>query len=138
MATKQERVKSLTAFLTAKDFKYSLQENDRVLMGFNLDNTDSIDIIIDFDDDGDSVHFVALGIARVPENKIANVLLALNQTNMNYRWVKWFVNDNRNIMADCDAVIEDQTVNDECLEIVLRLVNIVDAVYPDLMKAIYA
>ena len=46
MATKQERVKDLTAFLTAKDFKYSVQENDRVNMGFNLDNTDSIDVIM--------------------------------------------------------------------------------------------
>ena len=40
--------------------------------------------------------------------------------------------------AEADAVITQETVGPVCIEVMLRLVNILNDVYPDIMRAMWA
>ena len=75
---------------------------------------------------------------KVPEERMANMLLAVNKTNKAYRWIKWYIDDDRDVIADCDAVIDDSSASQECFEIILRMAHIIDTAYPELMRSMYA
>ena len=49
--------------------------------------------------------------------------------------MKFYVDTDRDTRAELDAIIDPQTVGQECLALVRRMVNIVDDAYPILMAA---
>lgn len=66
------------------------------------------------------------------------MLKACNEANKQFRWIKFYVSDNQEVMAEDDAVLDMASVGEECIELVARMVRVVDEAYPKFMKAIYA
>ena len=61
-----------------------------------------------------------------------------NELNNKYRWVKFYLDDDSDVVAQIDAYVDDETCGGECLSLVRRMVNIVDGGYPTLMQALIA
>lgn len=91
-----------------------------------------------FDLDGESVQVATSPIASVPAEKTAQLLYALNDCNHKFRWVKFYLDDDNDVIAESDAIIDEQNAGAVCFEIVMRTASIIDDAYPDIMKAVFS
>ena len=127
------------AFMDQNGIKYTDIDERAVRLAFNADNVpQGIMIVVVFDTENrNKVHLMS-GFAKVPEAKFAQVLMAVNEANAKFRWVKFYINDNMTIQAEDDAVLDLNSVGQEAAELAFRMSNIIDEAYPSFMKAIYS
>ncbi len=128
--------------LDEKSIKYSYFEetadrNEAVKVTFSGKNADSLTLFFFFDGNGRSVNLKSFDIARVPEAKLMEAYVLLNELNANYRWVKYYLSQENTVTVSGDAVLDETSVADECEEILFRYLNIIDESYPKLMKVIW-
>ena len=97
-----------------------------------------LSFIFFFDSDGGSVNVKVFSICKAEEEKIMNMYVVLNEINNEYRWIKVYLDDDNEVTASGDAIVNDDTAGEECFEILLRYLSILDDVYPRLMKALWA
>ena len=122
--------------LQREGLKYTDLDEFRVKLRYTADNTNNIEIMVIFDKDGEGL--VALrcwSFGKCPNGKRAALLEACNKLNTEWRWVKFYIDDDEDVSAALDAVVDIDTVGDECVQLVRRMVNIYDDAYPVLMKA---
>ena len=134
-----ELAKVVSAFFDTKDLKHELTgENESVIMtGFGgKENVGSVGLVLFFDEER-TVHFTTKDFVHVPQNRMDAIYPLLNELNKRYRWAKFTVDDEGDIFAETNGVLDLDTCGDECIEIILRLVDIVDDAYPSIMKGIY-
>ena len=136
MATFREE---FLAFMDKNDVKYTELDERAVSLSFSSDVVpQGVRVLVIFDSDNkNTVHFIVGGIAKVPEAKFAAALLAVNEANSKYRWVKFYIDDEMSVIADDDAVVDMNSVGQEIVSMAFRMSDIVDDVYPSFMKAIY-
>ncbi|MBQ9413931.1 MAG: YbjN domain-containing protein [Clostridia bacterium] len=91
-----------------------------------------------FDGDDDGIH-VALRtlFANCPEEKFAEALILCNELNVKYRWVKFCIDSDRDIMVEDDAVLTPSTAGEECFELLSRTAYILDDVKGLIFSTIY-
>ncbi|MCD8105286.1 MAG: YbjN domain-containing protein [Lachnospiraceae bacterium] len=107
-----------------------------VRCGWSLSNT-SIDILVVFPQDGKYASLRCFNFAKAPKDRLGQALIACNELNRKYKWVKFYVDGDGDVTAEDDAIIDAATCGDECFELMLRMTKIVDDSYPVIMKAIY-
>ena len=135
---------NLIAFETALDqrgIKYSELDNAKqpaVRIGYSLQNMNHLDVFFWFDEDGETMHFGSGVLAHVPENKTEVALRAINDANVNYRWLTFFLDKDNDIVASGDAILSPNVVGDTCYELLNRTLSICDEAYSNFMKAIWA
>ena len=128
-----------TRYLDGRGIKYREMNENNVRISYSGDNTNDISVNVIFDEDGDGL--VALrcwSFGKVPEDKRSKMLETCNDLNNNYRWVKFSIDKDNDIAVSLDAVIDIQTVGEECFQLVMRTVNIYDEAYPILMHALWS
>lgn len=118
--------------------KYEDRNDFVVKVTYGGDNLKSIPIFVFFDEDGDPiVQFKCWDIANF-KDKEAKGILACNEANTQYRWVKYSIDKDADVVASIDAYIDDDTCGAVCLSLVRRMVNITDDVYPIFARAIWS
>ncbi len=125
-------------FFDAQGVKNQVIEDEKVLrVGFNLEAT-SIEVILIFDDNDRSVGLRSFGYVKFPADKKDRMYKVCSQLNDDYRWVKFYVDEDHNFitMAD-DAIVQVDGCGDELLELVMRMAKIGSDAYPKFMQAIY-
>ena len=122
--------------MRAKNIPFSVRENNcidiydynrgcgavRVMVGFNNE-----------DDNRPSFHCYDLG--NFPKEKTAAALVACNNANIDYRWVRFYLDDDNDVVAAADAVVDEFTSYDEIMEMVFKISGIVNKVYESFMQA---
>ena len=117
--------------------KYTDEKENVVCVSFSGKKLNTIPIYVFFDKDGEGlVQLACWNIANF-KDKFAAGILACNQLNAEYRWVKYYLDDDTDVRCTLDARIDEMTCGEECLEMVLRMVNIIDESYPTFMKALW-
>ncbi|MGI6221196.1 MAG: YbjN domain-containing protein [Coriobacteriales bacterium] len=91
-----------------------------------------------FDDDGNSVHVLTAPIANIPEERIPRMLEVLNDLHNRFRWIRFYIDGDNDLVADTDIIIDDVTAGDMCVEIVMRTASVIDDAYADIMRAVWA
>lgn len=128
-----------TNYLDMKGVKYTVDNEYKLHVSFSADNTSSIVVNVIFDKEGNGiVRFVVWSIGKFPESKIGAGMVACNELNKKYRWVKFYIDADDEGCAEMDAIVDEETAGQECHELLYRVVNIVDEAYPDIMRALYA
>lgn len=87
------------------------------------------------DEDGTGAHVVSSPIVSVQTDRYAQLLSACNECNTTYRWAKFYIDEDSDLMVECDVPLRDSSVGDECVEVVMRLADIVDQAYATIMRA---
>ena len=86
-----------TEYLDGKDIKYTAKENegksDWVSVKYSAENMESINLSFFFDQDCQSFALRVFSIAKVPQNKIPAVLSVCNELANDYRWVRFYVDN---------------------------------------------
>ena len=125
-------------FLAAKGVKYIDHDERVVELRYGAENITSLRILVFFDRNNENaVHFVGTDICTFKDEKIPAALVTCNQLNGKFRWIKFYIDEDQEMRAEADAVLDINSVGEECYELVGRLVGIVDEAYPDIMKAMF-
>ncbi|WP_160214159.1 YbjN domain-containing protein [Adlercreutzia aquisgranensis] len=142
MASGASNAQLFCDLLDEKEIKYQtndLQDGDvLVQMSWNAENAPTIEIYVILDGDGESCAIRALPQVRVPENKLEGVWSLANSLNARFRWARFYTDSDNDVVLQCDAVLTETTAADVCFELSLRLLNIADEAYPDMMKQLWA
>lgn len=123
----------------ADDIDTTKNGKDVVRVTYRADNVDKIVFKIFVDPDADNVAIRVWSIAKANNNnQYAALTMALNKVNNDYRWYRFYLDDDNEVTAAADAVVDLNTIGAVTHELIARGVNIIDEVYPSLMKALWS
>ncbi len=108
-----------------------------VKCGWHLSNT-TIDVLVAFSENCRYAALRCFRIATVPKDRLGQAILTCNELNNTYKWVKFCVDDDGDVTAENDAILDAATCGAVCLELMARMTQVINEAYPKLMKAIYA
>ena len=130
-------VKVMQQFLESQEIKYDLVRDNVIRVGWNFEGG-NMDIYFDFDDDDSRVHLEGLNFIKVTEDKYDKLYKVLNTVNDEYKYVKFVLDtENGQINARDDALIQLDSCAQECYELMIRMLQIVEGAYPEFMKALW-
>ena len=138
----KEQVNQVERAFVEQGLKFEhIDDYDKPLLVLNFGGGDfsytHVAIHVFFDLDGCSIQILTSPIANVPVEKTASALLALNECNHLFRWVKFYLDEDNDVIANTDLIFTAQNAGEACIEIVLRCASIIDDAYPRIMKAIW-
>lgn len=120
---------------------YPQMDNDSpevITITTSTDTIQSITVYFFFDSDGTSVHLKTSALCKVPDDKLMEIFVGVNNLNTNFRWVKFTLDDDNEVAAEDDAVLDPNDCGEECLELLAHMVSISEKAYPALMKILFA
>lgn len=127
------------AYMDREGIKYTDVNERNVRVTYNGDNCRSITVSVTFDDkDGHGAHFVCYDIGSFKGDKYANALLLSNELCCKYRWVKFYLDSDKDVVVDCDASFDLASCGYVCRRMVSHVVSIVDEAYLEYMKIKFA
>lgn len=108
-------------------------------VSFSGENMNTIKTRFIFEEDGESVAIRVFDMVKVPAEKVDVMYPAINAVNKRFRFAKFVLDtDDNTIQAELDAAFRSRDVGEICYELLIRMVDICDTAYPDLMKALWA
>ena len=100
-------------------------------------NFSTIPIYIYFDEDGDAnIAVKSWNVANFAGQRDAAIVLC-NELNEKYRWVKFYVDEDADVVAELDAMIPEQNCGPVCMNVVRRVTSVVDDAYPFFMRELW-
>lgn len=123
--------------------KYSIEEfedGSTLWVRFTINNGPSLQVkFISLDDKNDVAIRLFRIVENVEESKVDEMLKAVNECNCEYRYLKFILDDECDVNIEYDLALraENTSVGAEACEILVRIVKIVDEVYPKFMKIIW-
>ena len=109
-----------------------------VVCGFNGKNNAVYDVFMIFDEDNVGVSLRVFRLVAVPEDRTNKIYDVVNDLNLRFRWVKFFCDHDSYVNVQEDATLNEADCGKTCVRMMMRAVAIIDAAYPDLMRAIWA
>ncbi len=126
------------AKLRAKELTFNVSEMSdgdiRVMVPFS---GKQFNAIFSGDDDGRRVAMRTV-FEKCPEDRMADLLIVCNSLNVQYRWLKFCVDNDNDIMVEDDAILSPESAGEECFELLVRTASILDDVKPVIMRALYS
>lgn len=141
MASAEDIKRLFIKTLDGQDVKYddvSDSDTQVVRVGWHTKAYDSLGIYFFFDEDGTSAHIQATIPISIPEDRLPNMLMAINSANRSYRWIDFYLDEDGDVTGEMDAVLDTATAGDELFELMIRFVDICNDVNPTFMRAIWA
>ena len=125
------------ANLNAKGLRFSTADlNDGGTCVSIMFNGKTTNLFFGGDDNGTHVALRTV-FERCPSDRLADMLIVCNSLNLQYRWLKFCIDNENDIMVEDDAILSPETAADECFELLARTVRILEEVKPTIMRAIY-
>lgn len=128
------------AFFDSIGLKYDYKgdQNQVIDTGMGgLDNLPGVRMVFIFDIEGNGVQACIPALLSVPADKVDNMYRTINAANSKYRWVKFYIDEERDIRVEVDALLDQDSCGEECLGLFQRLAHIADDAYPMFMKEIW-
>lgn len=130
--------KIVAQFFESKEMSAQVIDDNVLRLGWDFKGG-SMAIFFHFDETDTHVHLEGYDFIKVPEDKFDNMYKVLNECNDTYTHIKFVLDTKRKeINARDDDVIQLDTCGPECLELMIRMVKVVEDAYPTLMKALWA
>lgn len=109
-----------------------------VVCGIQGKHNARYDVLFIFAQDQHSVTMQILGLLQYDEDREADMRAIANELNGTYRWFKFFTKENKKISVQADAIISEETSDRICIELLLRVMRIIDEAYPKFMHALWS
>lgn len=122
--------------LKSKNLTYDVQDlGDKTLVSFPYQNMKILFLFAG--QQGEQAQLIT-SLEHVPEDKFVDLVLACNQLNNQFRFIKFTVDKDNDVMARADAILDTTSAGDECFELLIRSLQIIQDAKPLIMKSIYA
>ena len=126
-------LEAFTRRLDDEKIHYSVDaEKDIVRVRFNGEYFRSVTFTFIFDSDGESFGLRVFSIAQFTNAQLEDAYEFCNRMNERFRWLRLYVDGDRELTAGLDAVITPATAGAICSELLHRAVNIVDSICKEL------
>ncbi len=123
--------------LNERRIAFSDFNDTTVRIVYTGNNLKSIPIFIAFDEDDDPIsELFCFEIANF-KDKEGEGLVACNDLNQEYRWVRFYLDDDCDLAVASDGDFSPNAVCDDCLINIQRLVNAIDQAYPTVVQALW-
>ena len=107
------------------------------------------EVLVDFPFEGKAVKCIFAGndgeylslylvYEKIPEDKMADLIFLCNELNAKFKWVKFYVDKDGDLMLQDDSILTPETAAMEAFELLLRMISIGQDVKASVMRAIYA
>ena len=131
-------MKMVEQFFESKETTPQRVGDDLLRVGWNF-NGGKISIFFRFDESDTHVHLEGMDFVTVPKDKFDAVYPVLNELNDKYVHVKFVLDtSDGEINARDDDIIQLDSCGPECFELMIRMVQIVEDAYPQIMKAMWS
>lgn len=100
-------------------------------------NMSKIPVLVFFDEQNAVVRVRCCEICNLGRNESFG-LRSCNEANAQYPWVKFYMDQEGNVISGVDAYLEEHTCGRECLELVRKLARITDEAYRIFVGEIWA
>ncbi len=127
-------------YMDGNEIKYTDLDDDAVRVSYNGEHIPTITVMCFFDEDSDGNGQVTLRsweICRVPADKRKEANEACNEANSKFRWAKFYIDEDNDLCAQIDAMLDEDSCARICDRLIERLVSIVDEAYPAIMKVLW-
>jgi len=124
-----------------EDLKVFVEEDSdssHVWLQFGLDAGGSYRIRFISRDNDNDVAVRVFGLTKVPEQQRTKVILALNELNSKYRFLKFVCDADGDVNVEYDYLMRDVNPAASAHELVFRIVKILDNSYPVIMRAMWS
>lgn len=126
------------SYMDSEKIKYSDDGEYRVRVSYNGDNLKTIHMYVFFDkDNGPRAQVRCWQIANFKNKEDLGIRLC-NELNNEYRWLKFYLDKDADIVASLDTYMDERTCGFFCLDLVKRSVSIIDEVYPRIARTLFA
>lgn len=130
----QQYAQEFMRYLQANGVRYTESDDNVINIAYCGQNLETVEVYVFFDDDGEPfVQFRCWDIANFKEDPDAAIVMC-NDLNAAYRWVKFFPDEDGDIIATIDTMIDINTCGYICLSLVQRMVSIIDEAYPEIER----
>ncbi len=131
-------LRPFVSYLDAEGIHYDIPDENVVRIHFAGENMPGIMIVVVFDDDGDNwAELACSGIGRFKDQKFAPGLFLCNQLNNKYRYVKFHIDEEKDVIVRGDCHMNPATAPQDCMEMVNLLASLVDDSYPEFMRILW-
>lgn len=127
---------SFISYLKEINFKFQEIEDNVITFGMSGDNVKGVKYFVSFDEGGDTINITGTDIASF-KDKLTQGFITVNRLNVHYRWIKFVIHEDGDLITFTDAVIEPNTAGKEIMELIGRNINILDEAYPEIMREIW-
>ena len=123
------------------DLKYTVREIEKVsFLEAGLASHQGIQSPIRFlssDDDNDVAVRIS-PLVRVPEDKTGEILKLINGYHSRYRYIRFCLDSDNDLIAGYDLAVKAENIGETALEIFIRFSQVLDDVYPEIMRVIWS
>lgn len=95
-------------------------------------------LFIQTDDSGNDVAFRSAPIANFPENKRQDGYMLVNELCGEYRFAKFVLDDDGDLMVEYDFPLALQPIGKSALEILIRVTQILEDCHSRIMQAVWS
>ncbi len=74
----------------------------------------------------------------IPEAKITDFYAICNGLNSKYKWLKFYIDDENDLIIEDDAILTLENAADETFELLMRSISIMQEAKPSIMRGIYS
>ncbi len=130
--------KIFMSYLDQEGIRYADHAEFAVRIPYSGENLKSIPLFVSFDREGRPfANIKCFEIANF-KGKEAIGIQTCNELNKQYRWAKFFMDEDADIIVSVDTYVDENTCGFFCLELVKRSVAIIDETYPRIASALWA
>ncbi|MBR3299613.1 MAG: YbjN domain-containing protein [Clostridia bacterium] len=123
--------------LEAKELHFSVSQTDDGgdIIKFPYDNRMTTCIFKGEDGRYLSMYTV---VERVPADKLSDMYAVCNAINARYKWLKFYVDEDNDLMVEDDAILSVESAAEESFELLMRRLNIMKETKAEIMRVIYS
>ncbi len=121
-----------------KVFTEEYDTSSEVWLQFGIKNGGSYRIKFISRDNDNDVALRVYGIITVEKDQMDKLYPAINELNRKYRFMKFVLDDDGDVNMEYDYPMHDPDPSASAMEMVIRIVKMVDDAYPVLMRALWS
>lgn len=120
-------MKALAKRLDRDGIKYRMNEEKVYLVvNYRADNFDDQDFQFAFGEDGKTFTLYAFSIEKFEDYQLKDAYEFCQKMNAEYKWMKFYIDDDKELTAQYDGVVNTDTIGEVGVEILGHAVAIVD------------
>ena len=125
-------------YLNENHIHYTDHSEFAVRIPYSGQNLKTIPMFVSFDRQGGAIANIKCFEIASFKGKEEKGLRLCNELHNKYRWLKFYLDEDLDLIACLDTYFDERTCGFFCLDLVARSVSIIDEIYPQIANAVWA
>lgn len=124
--------------LEDKGVSYESVDDNTIVIDISANGVrdEGFSFYVTFHNSDDHVSLMCVDIANVPDDRRTHCLEVLNEYNGIYRWAKFFIDKQGDLLCVSDVFVSEDTCGKACMEVLRRVYSVLMNSYGQIVKLI--